>query len=109
MVKKPLEKEEKYMATKKATIKREENSTDLVLEVGEGSVKIILTDDNPNNIKTAFNSILKELKNGLFEYVLEDQKSDLYNNICIEYLKQLNTEMEIIHSELTEYNLTENK
>ena len=95
------------METKKATIKREENNTYLVLEVGETPVNIILTDDNPNNVKSAFNLILKELKKGLFEFKLEDDKSDLYNNICVEYLKQLNAEIQAIHNELVEYELTE--
>lgn len=100
-------KEEKYMETKKATIKREEPHTYLVLEVGDNPIQINLTDDNPNNVKSAFNLILKELKKGLFEFVLEDKSSDLYNNICVEYLNQLNTEIKAIHTELEEYELTE--
>lgn len=95
------------METKKATIKREEANTYLVLEVGETTVQITLTDDNPNNVKAAFNTILKELKNGLFEYALKDEMSDLYNNICVEYLKQLNAEIQTIYNELKEYELTE--
>lgn len=95
------------METKKATIQRGENDTFLVLEVGENSIQINLTDDNPNNVKAAFNSILKELKKGLLEFQLEDETPDLYNNICIEYLKQLNAEVQAIFSELEEYELTE--
>lgn len=94
------------METKKATIKREDQETSLVLELGENSAKIILTDDNPNNIKLAFNQIIKELKKGLFQFELEDDNSDLYNNICVEYLIQLNSEIKAIHTELKEYELT---
>lgn len=104
-----MEKEEKYMETKKATIKREEPHTYLVLEVGDNPIQINLTDDNPNNVKSAFNLILKELKKGLFEFELEDESSDLYNNICVEYLNQLNSEIKAIHTELEEYELTENE
>lgn len=96
------------METKKATIHREEDKTHLVLEVGESQVKITLTDDNPNNVKSAFNSILKELKKGLFEFELEDETKDLYNNISTEYLTQLNGEMKAIYKELEVYKLTEN-
>jgi hypothetical protein len=95
------------METKKATIKREEPHTYLVLEVGDNPIQITLTDDNPNNVKSAFNLILKELKKGIFEFVLEDENSDLYNNICVEYLGQLNAEIKSIHTELEEYELTE--
>lgn len=97
------------METKKATINRGEQNTHLVLEVGENQVQITLTDDNPNNVKSAFNSILKELKKGVFEYKLEDETQDLFNNICVEYLKQLNIEIKAIYDELEEYELTENE
>lgn len=93
------------METKKATINRGEANTYLVLEVGESPIQITLTDDNPNNVKSAFNLILKELKTGLFEFKLEDENSDLYNNICIEYLNQLNAEIKIIYGELEEFEL----
>jgi hypothetical protein len=105
----PLVKEEKYMETKKATIKREESNTYLLLEIGENPIQITLTDDNPNNVKSAFNLILKELKKGLFEFELKDKTSDLYNNICTEYLNQLNAEMKAIRTELEEYELIENE
>jgi hypothetical protein len=105
--KKPLEKEEKYMETKKATIRREETNTFLVLEVGETPLEIILTDDNPNNIKQVFNSLLKELKKGLFEFSLEDEGKDLFQSICTEYIVQLNVEIKAIYDELVDYELTE--
>lgn len=95
------------METKKATIKREETNTYLVLEVSETPLQIILTDDNPNNVKIVFNSLLKELKKGLFEFNLEDETQDLYNNICLEYLVQLNSELRAIYDELVDYELTE--
>lgn len=96
------------METKKAKIDRGEPNTHLVLEIGESQVQITLTDDNPNNIKSAFNLILKELKKGVFEFKLEDETQDLYNNICVEYIKQLNVEIKAIFSDLEEYELTEN-
>jgi hypothetical protein len=97
------------METKKATIKREESNTYLVLEIGANPIQITLTDDNPNNVKLAFNLILKELKKELFEFELDDKTLDLYNNICVEYLSQLNAEMKSIRTELEEYELTENE
>ncbi|MFE3872506.1 hypothetical protein EKM02_06230 [Flavobacterium sp. RSP49] len=95
------------METKKATIRREETNTFLVLEVGETPLEIILTDDNPNNIKQVFNSLLKELKKGIFEFSLEDEGKDLFQNICTEYIVQLNVEIKAIYDELVDYELTE--
>ncbi len=50
----PSEKEEKYMETKKATIKREDSNSYLVLEIGQVVHEINLTDDNPNKVKMVF-------------------------------------------------------
>ena len=101
------EKEVKYIETKNATIKREEINTYLVLEVGETPLEIILTDDNPNNIKAIFNNLLKELKKGIFEFNLEDETQDLFHNICVEYIVQLNSELKAIYDELVDYELLE--
>ncbi|PRX41229.1 hypothetical protein SAMN05878281_3251 [Salegentibacter salegens] len=99
-----MEKEEKYMETKKAKITRSDDKTILLLELDE-NLEIVVTEDNPNNIKTAFNKLIIELKKGLFEFELEDDKDDLYNNICSEYLNQLNSEMISVFEELEDYEL----
>lgn len=109
MAKKPSAKGEKFMETRKATIKRDTSNTYLVLEVTGKKLEIILTDDNPNNIMTAFNSLLKELKKGNFQYNLEDKTDDLYFHISKEYIKQLNSELKAVYSELKDYNLLEKK
>jgi hypothetical protein len=95
------------METKKATIKREELQTSLILEGNSETFEIILTDDNPNNIKNVFNNLLKNLKKGLFKFELEDTKQDMFHHICVEYLLQLNSEIETIYQELDEFELTE--
>ncbi|WP_343587489.1 hypothetical protein [Flavobacterium sp.] len=107
-VKLPLEKEEKYMETKKATITRKEDSALLVLENLSINQTIILTEDNPNNVKDVFNNLLKDLKKGVFEFELQDGTEDMYHAICTEYLIQLNSELAIIFQEMEEYELTEN-
>lgn len=101
----PLEKEEKYMETKIARISREEEKTVLLLDLGDEELGIVLTDDNPNNIKDSFNKIILKLKKELFQFQLEDEKSDLYHHICEEYLAQLNSEIKVIHQEMSEYDL----
>lgn len=93
------------METKKATINRLVTHTSLILEGRRDSFEIILTDDNPNNIKSVFNEIIIELKHGLFQFELEDDKKDMFHHICVEYLKQLNAEIQTIFSELQEYDL----
>lgn len=97
------------METKKATITRKEDSALLVLENLSVNQTIILTEDNPNNVKDVFNNLLKELKKGVFEFELQDETEDMYHAICTEYLIQLNSELSIIFQEMEEYELTENR
>jgi hypothetical protein len=96
------------METRKATIRRDTTNTYLVLEGRDDQkFEIILTDDNPNSIKGVFNSLLKDLKKGLFKFELEDDSSDLYNHICKEYLTQLNVELNTAFNELDDFDLLE--
>ena len=95
------------METKKATIRRDANNAYLVLDVTETPLEIILTDDIPNNVKSIFNKLLKELKVGVIEFELQDDNEDLYHHICTEYISQLNGEMKAIHQELDDYDLLE--
>lgn len=102
-------KEGKYMETRKATIERliEQQRYSLILHGEKQHLGIVLTDDNPNAIKSVFNNLLRELKKGLFEFQLEDDKGDLYNHICSEYIQQLNNELKTVYKEMQEYKLLE--
>lgn len=95
------------MGSRKASIKRDTSNASLVLEINGKKLEILLTDDNPNDIMSVFNSLLKDLKKELIQFKLDDTKDDLYFHICKEYIKQLNAEIKEIHSELTDYNLLE--
>lgn len=97
------------METKKATIKREENHTYLILHFTDIEQKITLTDDNPNNVKAVFNVLLKELKKCPLKFELIDTSEDLYTHICTEYLTQLNAELLTVYQELEEFALLDEK
>lgn len=94
------------METRKATIKREKDKASLIL-TGSQEYEIILTEDNPNNVKHVFNNLLKDLKKEIFQFELEDGSNDLYHNICKEYIIQLNSEMQSIYNEMEEFDLLE--
>ncbi len=101
----PSGKEEKYMETNTATINREKEKTSLLLTINGKILEILLTEDNPINVKSVFNDLLKELQNGLFKFELNDEELDLYHHICNEYISQLNTELQSVYTELEEYGL----
>jgi hypothetical protein len=95
------------MEIKKATITREKDKATLVLTGLTKNYEIILTEDNPNNIKLVFNNLIIDLKKGIFKFELEDTNGDLFHNICKEYLIQLNSELQSIYNEMDEFDLLE--
>jgi len=86
----------------KANISRTDDVTKLILPITGKNLELILTSDNPNEIKQTFNELIVELKKVEFNYKLEDDKGDLYTSICEEYIAQLNSELNTIRSELIE-------
>ena len=97
------------METKNATIKRGAETTSLILNLPGKQFELILTEDNPNKVKSTFNNLLKELKSGLFCFELKDDVIDLYHDICVEYLKQLNSELKTVFDEMKEFDLLESE
>lgn len=98
------------METHKATIARPDaNKAILTFKIGEEVFDIVLTEDNPNEVKDVFNRLLLSLKKGKFKFELEDSVQDLYHHISKEYINQLNTELESVYKELEELNLLEKK
>ncbi|MGQ8336640.1 hypothetical protein ACUNWD_08825 [Sunxiuqinia sp. A32] len=93
------------METFKASIIRGDQNTILALNVGDNRYDIILTEDNPNGVKTVFNRLLQQLKNGVFNFELEDSTEDLYFHISKEYITQLNSELSNVYNELKDYEL----
>lgn len=101
----PSEKGGKFMEIFNANIERGENSK-LILNVKGVNYEILLTEDKPNEVKNVFNKLLEELKNGEFNFKLEnDSKEDLYYLISMEYLQQLNSELTSIYREMVDYKL----
>ncbi len=98
------------MATHNATIERKDsNSATLKLALGADELNIVLTDDNPNEVKSLFNKLLLHLKNEEIEFNLIDDKDDLYSNICKEYITQLNAELKSTYTELKDNGLLNKK
>lgn len=94
------------MATHNATIDRKDNNiATLKLALGETELSIVLTEDNPNEVKNVFNKLLEHLKNSEFDFSLTDEKEDLYFHICKEYITQLNAELKSTYKELQDNGL----
>ena len=97
------------MATHKATIIRKDDTATLKLAVNKAVFEIVLTEDKPNDVKTVFNKLLELLKSGVFDFILLDEKEDLYHHICKEYITQLNAELKSTFQELKDNGLLKTK
>lgn len=90
-----------------AIIRRNENKADLVLKISATELTIKLSEENPVAVKSVFNELIKALKEGKFNFELNDTKEDLYFNICKEYIKQLNSELSSVYGQMKTYGLVQ--
>lgn len=93
------------MATHNATIERKGTGATLKLAIGREELNIVLTDDNPHEVKSVFNKLLIHLKQSEIDFNLLDDKEDLYFHICKEYIIQLNAELKSTFKELEDNGL----
>ena len=66
---------------------------------------IPISEDEPNKVKSAFNSLILRLKEGDFVIEMTDVGNDLYSQVSNEYINQLNREIGEVFSEMEHYNL----
>lgn len=80
----------------------------LSFNVDGDKLRIPLTKDEPNEIKSVFNKLIIKLKKGEFEFSLEEKEDgDIFYHIAQEYVSQLNLEMKGIYKELSDLELLE--
>lgn len=71
------------------------------------AIKIPLSEDKPNLVKSAFNQLIEHIKEGDFEIKLEDVGEDLFSQVAQEYTSQLNREIQEVREEMIDYGLIE--
>jgi len=102
-----LEKEVRYMETLEAIV--EEENDKFFIRIGDASegIRIPMSEDKPNEVKSVFNKILLRLKQGRIEVNLTDVGNDLFSQVASEYIKQLNRELQEVYGEMEQYGLVE--
>ena len=100
-----MEREEKSMVTLEAMVECIEEKYFLKINVEEKPVSIPLSDDNPNEVKSAFNKLIQRIKIGEFTIKLDKVGDDLFSMVANEYLTQLNREIQEIYSQMKAHNL----
>jgi len=92
--------EEASMEVLKAFVRVDEEKYTLEVELGDELAIIPLSQDQPNEVKGAFNKLIVRLKFGLFRIELQECGEDLFSQVSKEYLVQLNREIGEVFGEM---------
>jgi len=100
-----LESEEKSMETIKAEVVELDEKYFLSIEAEGLTIKIPMSEDKPNEVKSAFNKLIVRIKEGEFLIELDKIDEDLFSQVANEYITQLNREIKEVHGEMKQYGL----
>lgn len=95
-------KEERYMEIIEAELVTIEDSCFIDI-LDEPKISIPISNDDPNAVKSAFNSLIERLQKGEFSISLKDAEKDLFYHVAKEYLEQLNGELLDVYHEMEQY------
>ena len=81
------------------------------LQIGsEGEeIKIPISEDKPNAVKSAFNKLIKRIKEGGFTIKMEEVGHDLFSQVASEYIAQLNREINEVRKEMEQFGLVDSE
>jgi hypothetical protein len=93
------------METIKATVVEEEGKHFIKIESEPEGIRIPISEDRPNEVKSAFNKIIGRLKNGFFLIEIQEVGEDLFSQVANEYVTQLNREIQEVFGEMEKHHL----
>nr|VFK15736.1 MAG: hypothetical protein BECKLFY1418C_GA0070996_101739 [Candidatus Kentron sp. LFY] len=97
------------MATVKATVVQENEK--YFIQIGDEdtdtdhTIRIPMSEDKPNEVKSAFNRLIARIKGGEFRIELGDPGEDLFSQVAKEYITQLNREIGGVYGEMKQHGL----
>lgn len=93
------------MVTLEAMIECVDEKYFIKIDVEGKPVSIPLSDDNPSEVKSAFNKLIQRIRVGEFTIKLDKVGDDLFSMVGNEYLTQLNREIQEIYSQMKAHDL----
>ena len=100
-----MESEVKFMETVKASVVAEDDKNFIKIQVKDGEIRIPICEDKPNEVKSAFNGLISQIKDREFQIELEGVGTDLFSQVANEYITQLNREIQEVRSEMKRFGL----
>ena len=93
------------METISASVESRDNKHFIRIRDEGMEIVIPMSEDKPNEVKSAFNKIIVRIKSGEFQIKLEEVGEDLFSQVANEYISQLNREIREIHDQMKQYGL----
>jgi hypothetical protein len=93
------------METIKATVTLVGEKHFIKIDEGDAQISIPISEDKPNEVKSAFNKLITRLKDGKFQIELAEVGDDLFSQVAKDYIMQLNREIQGVHGEMKQYGL----
>ena len=93
------------MVTLRAVVQVAGEKHSLIIETDSGEIKIPLSEDNASQVKAAFNKLIVRIKEGPFQVELADRGEDLFSQVAVEYITQLNREILEVWGEMKQHGL----
>ena len=100
-----MESEGKSMETIEACVVQMEDQHFIKIKAGDGGIMIPMSEDKPNDVKSAFNKLIARIKDGEFRIAMMEVGEDLFSQVANEYITQLNREIQEVHGEMKQYGL----
>jgi hypothetical protein len=66
----------------------------------EPIIRIPISEDDANVVKSAFNALIRRLRKGPFQIALKEANNDLFYQVATEYVGQLNGELSEVYEEI---------
>ena len=101
----PLENAERFMETIKCNVVQIDEKVFIKISLEGNEIKVPLSEDRPNEVKSSFNKLIEHLRDGLFQIELEEIGDDLFSQVAAEYIAQLNRELQEVYGEMQNYGL----
>jgi hypothetical protein len=95
------------METVKATVAKHDEKYFIMIDIGEEEISIPISEDKANEVKGAFNKLITRIKHGEFKIELGEVGQDLFSQVAVEYITQLNREIQEVRGEMKGYGLIE--
>jgi len=93
------------MVTLKASVQSANDKHFLEIALESDTVRLPISDDNANQVKSAFNRLIERIRSGAFVIKLDHVGDDLFSQVAKEYIVQLNKEIQEVRKEMKQFKL----